>query len=261
MDANTVLTPISTRIVDDERLARNRVRRFLSLDPEIQIIGECGTGEEAIDQLQSLKPELVFLDVQMPGLDGFAVVQSVEPEALPVVVLVTAFDEYALRAFEAQAFDYLLKPFDRKRFTDVLRRAKTQVALRRQGKIHTRLEALLEGLDLKKVETDRLAIRSGGGVMMLRASSIDWVEAADNYVRIHCGPEKHVVRETMSTLERRLDPKQFVRIHRSAIVNLDRVKEIQPWLRGDYQVVLEDGTRLPLSRGNRDRLKNLLLGS
>jgi two-component system LytT family response regulator len=250
---------IRTLIVDDERLARNRVRRLLALDPEVEVAGECTSGEEAIERLKREIPDLLYLDVQMPGADGFAVLRSIDQDNFPVVVFVTAFDAYALRAFEAQAFDYLLKPFDRKRFNDVLRRAKAQVELKRQGQVSTRLMSLLEGIDQKRPEGDRIAIRSGGSVALVKAATIDWVEAADNYVCLHCGAETHVVRETMNSFERKLDANQFVRIHRSAIVNLDRIKAIQPWLRGDYQVILQDGTRLSLSRTHRDKVKSLLL--
>jgi two-component system LytT family response regulator len=253
--------PIHTIIVDDERLARNRIRRLLALDPDIEIAGEFDSGEEALQQLGNSPVDLLFLDIQMPGLDGFAVVESIDPESLPVVVFVTAYDAYAARAFEAQAFDYLLKPFDRKRFTDVVRRAKAQVELKRQSQAGSRLLSLLEGMDSKRQESGRIAVRSGGGVVLLKLDTIDWVEAADNYVVLHCGAEKHVVRETMTSFERRLDPARFARIHRSAIVNLDRIKTIQPWLRGDYQVVLQDGTRLSLSRTHREKLKSLLLKS
>jgi two-component system LytT family response regulator len=253
------MAPIRTLIVDDERLARNRIRRLLALDTDIEVAGECASGEEAIEHLKTSVPDLLFLDVQMPGADGFAVLRAIDPENMPVIVFVTAFDAYALRAFEAQAFDYVLKPFDRRRFGEVVRRAKTQVELKRQGSVSNRLLSLLEGIDQKRPETDRIAIRSGGSVALVKAATIDWVEAADNYVCLHCGPETHVVRETMNSFEKKLDPGQFMRIHRSAIVNLDRIKSVQPWLRGDYQVILIDGTRLSLSRTHREKLKSVLL--
>lgn len=251
--------PIRTLIVDDEEPARHRIQRMLAAEGDFEIVGECANGCDAIELLKSNPPDLLFVDIQMPGTDGFAVVRSIEPERLPVVVFVTAFDAYALQAFEAQAFDYLLKPFDQRRFRDVLDRVKTQIELRRQGEINTRLLALLEGIDQKRTEPDRIAIRSGGSVVLVKTAAIDWVEAADNYVCLHCGGETHVVRETMNSFEHRLDSAHFVRIHRSTIVNLDRVKEIQPWLRGDYQVVLRDGTRLSLSRSHRDKLRSRLI--
>jgi two-component system LytT family response regulator len=253
------MPPVRALIVDDERPARHRVRRLLTLDPEIDVIGECATGDEAIEALQTVRPDLLFIDIQMPGSDGFAVLRTIPQEDMPVVVFVTAYDSYALRAFEAQAFDYLLKPFDRKRFTEVLKRAKQQVELKRQGAVNTRLLTLLEGIDQKRFESDRIAIRSGGSTILLRTASIDWVEAADNYVNVHSGGETHIVRETMQSFEQRLDPARFVRIHRSTIVNLDRVTQIQPWLRGDYQVVLQDGSKLALSRSRKDKVRSLLV--
>lgn len=250
---------IRTVIVDDERLARNRLRRLLSLDPDIDVVAECATGAEAVALLCTQLPELLFLDVQMPELDGFGVLEKLNRESLPVVVFVTAYDSYALRAFEVHAFDYLLKPFDRKRFTEVIRRAKTQVTLVRSGQVNQRLLELLEGLEQRRSDPARIAIRTGGHVILVKTHAIDWVEAADNYVCLHCGGETHVVRETMNSFERRLDPNRFLRIHRSTIINLDRVKEMQPWFRGDYQVVLNDGTKLTLSRSYRDRLRSVLL--
>lgn len=249
----------SVLIVDDERLARNRVRRLLSLDSDIDIVGECANGEEAVAALREKPTQIVFLDVQMPGLDGFAVLESVDRDKLPVVVFVTAYDAYALKAFEARAFDYLLKPFDRKRFTEVLRRAKSHVSMLEGATVNQRIVELLESLDTRKADHSRIAIRAGGHVVLVKTESIDWVEAADNYVCLHCGPETHVVRETMNSFEHRLDQNRFLRIHRSAIVNLERIKEMQPWFRGDYQVVLQDGTKLTLSRSYRERLKSVLL--
>jgi two-component system LytT family response regulator len=253
------MPPVRALIVDDERPARHRVRRLLTLDPDIDVIGECATGDEAIEVLQSTRPDLLFIDIQMSGSDGFAVLRTIPQQDMPVVVFVTAYDSYALRAFEAQAFDYLLKPFDRRRFAEVLKRAKQQVELKRQGAVNTRLLTLLEGIDQKRLESDRIAIRSGGSTVLLRTANIDWVEAADNYVNVHCGGETHLVRETMQSFEQRLDPARFVRIHRSTIVNLDRVTQIQPWLRGDYQVVLQDGSKLALSRSRKDKVRSLLV--
>ncbi len=250
---------ISTLIVDDERLARNRIRRLLCLDPELDIVAECGNGEEAIEVMKQRKPRLLFLDVQMPGMTGFEVLQQLPPDDMPVTIFVTAYDEYALRAFEAHAFDYLLKPFDRKRFQDVVKRAKSQITLIRHGDINSRLVQLLEGIEKGRADSSRIAIRTGGHVILVKAPSIDWVEAADNYVCLHCGTETHVVRETMNAFEKRLDSSRFLRIHRSTIVNLDRIREMRPWFRGDYQVVLQDGTQLTLSRSYRDRLKHVLL--
>jgi two-component system LytT family response regulator len=250
---------ISTLIVDDERLARSRIRRLLCLDPDLDVVGECGNGEEAIEVLKQHKPRLLFLDVQMPGMTGFELLQQLPPEHMPVTIFVTAYDEYALRAFEAHAFDYLLKPFDRKRFHDVVKRAKSQITLMRHGDVNSRLVRLLEGIEKGRVDSNRIAIRTGGHLILVKTPAIDWVEAADNYVCLHCGPETHIVRETMNAFEKRLDSSRFLRIHRSTIVNLDRIREMRPWFRGDYQVVLQDGTQLTLSRSYKDRLKGVLL--
>jgi two-component system LytT family response regulator len=252
---------IKTLIVDDERLARNRVRRLLSLDPDIEITGECAHGAEAMKALGAQAPHLVFLDIHMPGIDGFGVLESLERDQLPVVVFVTAHHAYALKAFEARAFDYLLKPFDRKRFHETLKRAKSQVELARNPATNRRPIELMENLDATRQEKTRVAIRTGGHVVLVKTESIDWVEAAGNYVCLHCAGETHVVRETLNSFEAKLGAGRFLRIHRSTIVNLDRVKEFQPWLRGDYQVVLQDGTKLTLSRGYREKLRDVALFS
>ncbi len=255
------MPPINALIADDERLARNRIRRLLALDPDIEVAGECESGTEAVEAMRRDMPHLLFLDIQMPGLDGFGVLDALDRERFPVVVFVTAYDAYALKAFEVHAFDYLLKPFDRKRFHEVLKRAKKQVTLLRSGETNVRLLELIENLDTQRPNASRIAIRSGGHVTLVKIESIDWVEAADNYVCLHCGPETHIVRETMNSFERRLDPHRFLRIHRSTIVNLDQIKEMQPWFRGDYQVILHGGSKLTLSRSYREKLRGILLKS
>lgn len=237
-------------IVDDERLSRQRVRRLLAFEPEWDLIGECANGAEAVRMLENEEPDLVFLDVQMPEMDGFEVVRTFEQKQ-PLIIFTSAYDEYALRAFEVQAFDYLLKPFDRRRFRESLQRARTRLEQERSS--------VLERPATKSA--DRVAVRNNGRVVFLRVSDIDWIEASDNYVCLHIGKDTHVLRETMSELERRLDPALFIRVHRSAIVNLDRVKELQPWFRGDYRVVLNDGTELTLTKTHREKLEaQLLLG-
>ncbi|MEZ5354248.1 MAG: LytTR family DNA-binding domain-containing protein [Bryobacteraceae bacterium] len=253
------MSPIKALIADDERLARNRIRRLLSLDADIEIAGECESGTQTVEAMRAQQPHLLFLDIQMPGLDGFGVLEAVDREKFPVVVFVTAYDAYALKAFEVHAFDYLLKPFDRKRFHEVLKRAKQQVTLIRSGETNSRLLELIENLDSQRPGVGRIAIRSGGHVALVKTDSIDWVEAADNYVCLHCGAETHIVRETMNSFEQRLDPHRFLRIHRSTIVNLDQVKEMLPWFRGDYQVILHTGAKLTLSRSYRDKLRGVLL--
>jgi len=254
----TGTTRIKTLIVDDETLARRRIRRLLAAESDVEVVGECGDPQKAIDVIQQRNPDLVFLDVQMPGLDGFGLLDSLPPKSVPAVIFVTAFDQYALRAFEVRALDYLLKPFDRARFRQALDRARAQIRQQGGTTLDPRLSHLLENLNSKPKQTDRVVIKSAGRIMFLRTDEIDWVEAADNYVRVHAGAESHLLRETLGTLESRLDPAKFMRIHRSTVVNIDRVKELQPWFHGDYIVILQDGSRLNLSRTYRDRVIGLL---
>ena len=250
---------IRTLIVDDERLSRKRIRDLLADEPDCELIGECVNGIEAIESTRRDRPDLLFLDVQMPRMDGFQVLQSISDLNIPAVVFVTAYDEYAVRAFEVHALDYLMKPFDRERFQNALARVRSHLTRVQDGGLNERLVALLEGLSLRRKPVDRIAIKTGGHVVFVRAQNIDWVEAADNYACLHCGAETHPMRETMNALEAKLDSGRFIRIHRSTIVNMDRIKELQPWFRGDYLVILHDGTQLTLSRNYRDRLKDTLL--
>lgn len=252
------MEPIRVMIVDDEPLARDGVRLHLEAEAGVEVVGEAVDGGEAVDRILELKPDLVFLDVQMPGLDGFAVVEAVGAEAMPVTIFITAYDQFALRAFEAHAIDYLLKPFDSERFRRALDRARTQVRGRKRADVEDRLSALISELRGKKEFLERIVVRSGGRILILRIEDVDWLEAASNYVRIHCGGRQYLLRETMTNLETRLDPAQFVRIHRSTIVRLDRIKELEPLFQGDYVLILEDGTRLTSSRGYRDRLQGML---
>jgi len=209
----------------------------------------------AIDQLS---PDLVFLDVQMPALNGFEVIEAVGPEKMPLVVFVTAYDQHALRAFQVRALDYLLKPFDKERFQEALQRARAQIQRDETGDIGRRLLALVKDLRRDQPKTDRLVVKSGGRLFFLRTDEIDWVEASGNYVRLHVGTTSHLLRETMNAIEGRLDPEKFFRIHRCRIVNMERIQEMQPWLNGEYAVVLRTGTRLTLSRGYREKLQERL---
>jgi len=242
-------------IVDDEPLARERIRALLRDAPETEVVGECGDGRRAVAAIRRRKPDLVFLDVQMPELDGFEVLRALGPAEMPAVIFVTAYDRYALRAFEVHALDYLLKPFDRERFQRALARARSQLERDRHGAVEKRLLALLEDLQPGRKRLERLVVKEGGRIFFLRADEIDWVEAQGNYARLHVGRETHLVRETMARLEAGLDPKHFARIHRSAIVNLERVREMRPDFHGDYAVVLRDGTRLTLSRNFREKFR------
>ncbi len=245
-------------IVDDERLSRRRVRRLLSLEPDCEITGECANGVEAVAALKQLRPDIIFLDVQMPEMDGFEAARAMA-EARPLVIFTSAYDEYALRAFEVQAFDYLLKPFDGRRFRESLQRARARVECDRSGQLDRRAPSPPELPVPTRVTPDRIAVRNNGRVVFVKLTDIDWIEAADNYVCLHCGRETHIVRETMNELESRLNPAQFIRVHRSSIVNLDRVQELQPWFRGDYRVLLRDGTQLTLTKNHREKLESRLL--
>ena len=244
-----------TLIVDDELLARERVHQLLLQEPEIEIVGECSNGREAVGVIQEKRPDLIFLDVQMPELDGFGVLQAISSGPMPVVVFVTAHDKFALRAFEFHAVDYLLKPFDRSRFQAALQRALEQVRQRQSGALDERLSNLLAGLQSPPKPPERLAVKSNGRVVFVRIEDIDWIEAADNYVDLHVGKQSHLLREKMSALESRLPPEKFVRISRSTIVNIERLKELQPLYHGTYAVILQDGTKLTLSRNYRDKLE------
>jgi two-component system, LytTR family, response regulator len=245
-------------VVDDEPLARQRLRTLLGPDPDLELIGECGDGRQAVTAVQQLKPDLMFLDVEMPALDGFEVLHALAGVALPVVVFVTAHDRYALRAFEAHALDYLLKPFDKERFAQALMRAKNQVRLGQAAGIEDRLRSLLQTVEERRPLPERLVVKSAGRVSFVRVAEVDWIEAAGNYVRLHLGKEEHLLRESLGGLEARLDPRRFVRIHRSTIVNIDRIRELRPTFHGDYQVVLKDGGELTLSRSCRDKLQKSL---
>jgi len=248
-------------IVDDEPISRRRLRRLLALEPECDLVGECENGREAVQVLERQPVDVLFLDVQMPEMDGFGVVQAIS-RSHPLIIFTSAYDEYALKAFEVHAFDYLLKPFDRKRFRESVQRARRQLEQAKPAMTDNRILTLFESLAGARHAPDRIAIRNNGRVIFLKLSNIDWIEAADNYVCLHAGRETHILRETMSELEARLDPARFIRVHRSAIVNLDCIKELQPWFRGDYKVMLNDGTELTLTKTHREKLEaRLLLGA
>jgi two-component system LytT family response regulator len=250
------VSSIRTLIADDEPLARRGVRLLLERDNGIEIVGEATGGVEAAELILSLRPDLVFLDVQMVGCDGFETLRRVGPAAAPVVVFVTAYDEYAIRAFDVNAVDYLLKPYDDIRFAAALGRAKELVERKREDIVDTKLNRLIE--HIKGEGRDRILLKSSGEIIFLKTSEIDWVEAEGDYVKFHVTGRTHLMRGTMSALEERLDPMRFIRIHRSTIVNADRLKKLSPSFEGEYAVVLSDGTKLRLSRGYHDRIKALL---
>ena len=239
-------------LVDDEPLVREGLRDFLQGEPDVTVVGECANGLEALAFLEERPVDLVFLDVQMPELDGIGVAESLARSDGPAVVFVTAFSEHALRAFEVNAVDYLLKPFDRERFAAALDRVRRRRAGPDDAALTRRLAAVLDSLQRGRGYAERVLVRGDGRIRFVPVDEIEWVEAADNYVRLHAGEERHLVRDTMAALERRLDPARFARIHRSAIVRLDRIRELQPTFNGEYTVLLASGARLTLSRGYRD---------
>src|SRR6185503_5683587 len=228
-------TKIRTLIVDDEELARDRMQALLELQPDVEIVGVCSDGVSALETIEKLQPDLVFLDVQLPGMDG-----------------------HAIRAFEIHALDFLLKPFDQTRFEKTLDRARGRLRNRHTATIDSHLVSLLEELREERKYPERLIVKSSGRVFFVRTEEIDWVEASGNYVKVHTKSEAHLLRESMKNMEAKLDPKTFVRIHRSAIVNIDRIKELEPWFHGEYIVIMRDGTRLTASRVFSDRLSALI---
>ncbi len=248
---SVVAPPMKVLIVDDEPLAREGLRRLLQADAEIQVVGDA-TGTDAIALITRLRPDILFLDIQMPELDGFGVLQQVGADAVPAVVFVTAFDRYALRAFEVHALDYLLKPFSDARFGAALERAKAQVRSHRQGTLDARIAELLR---MRQSPRSRFLIPARDKTLVIEASQIDWVSAADYYVCLHCGGNRHLLRESMDEMERQLDPEHFIRVHRASIVNLARVREIHPLFRGDCELKLSDGTSVRLSRNRRSEFE------
>ncbi|MGH7470502.1 MAG: LytR/AlgR family response regulator transcription factor [Longimicrobiales bacterium] len=252
-------------IVDDEPIARRGIATLLQDEEDIEVIGQIGDGRAAVEAIRALEPDIVFLDVQMPELDGFDVVDAVGTDAMGAIVFVTAYDAYAIRAFEVSAVDYLLKPFDRERFVAALDRARKTLRSRETGELHERVDALLRMLEGAPAGThtpdtrsnQRMVIKDAGRVMFVRPAEIDWVDAAGNYVCLHVGKDKHLLRETMAGMAARLDPDRFIRISRSMIVNIDRIKEVQPLFNGSYTFVLQDGVRLESSRRYRQKLAAL----
>ena len=260
-------------IVDDEPLARRGIRARLDRAGGYTVVAECASGREAIAAIREHAPNVVFLDVQMPGIDGFGVIEEIGADRMPVVIFVTAYDTHALRAFEAHAFDYLLKPIDDDRFAMTLDRTRRRVMEREESEVARRLAALMHDLrpaldaanggQPRRVDTpepvtalpNRIVIRDRDRVLFVDVSDIDWIGADGDYVRIHTGGKSHLVRDTMAAMEQRLDQAAFARIHRSAIVNVSRIRELRPYSSREYAVILRDGTRLRLSRRYRDRLR------
>lgn len=274
--------PMRVLIVDDEAFARQRLRRLLGAEADVEVVGEAANGREAVALITTHNPDVVLLDVQMPRVDGFGVLRALDGPA-PLVIFVTAFDEHAVAAFNVHAFDYILKPVDPARFADALARARAQIAQSTAAERHAKLVSFLAGAPgapaddalgastgpaagagtgtgtgTARAPLDRLLVKEEGRMYFVPVSEIDWIEAFGNYARVHTGPRTHLIRETMATLERALDGRRFARIHRSTIVNLDRVRQMDLWGSGDYMVRLADGTQLKLSRWYRDRLETRL---
>ena len=253
------MNPVRVLIADDEPLARERIRTLLSRFAQVTVAGEARDGSETLEMIRDLGPSLVFLDVQMPEMDGFAVLEKLDSTSAPAVIFVTAYDAFALRAFEVHAIDYLLKPFTRARFTRAM-----EHSLRRLGQtngsagIEPGLLSLLESIRSERKAQGRIAIRSEQGVYFVRISEIDWLEAFGNYVKIHVGSQEHLLRDSLKCIEERLDPNRFLRVHRSAVVNLDSIERLEPWFHGEYSVFLRDGTKLTSSRTYSERLRSLI---
>jgi two-component system LytT family response regulator len=274
-----VTAPLRVVVVDDEPLARSGMCGLVARDPELTLVAQCADGAEAVAAIAGLRPDLVLLDVQMPEMDGFEVLREVGPARMPVVVFVTAFDRFALRAFDVAAVDYLLKPFDDERFDLAIARAKHAVRNAEAGELGRRLMRLVErqgtspsadaapsAVESQRTaepparHASRLVVKSAGRTVFVRVDEVDWIEADDYYARLHVAGKTHLLRETMGSLEARLDPQRFFRVHRSAIVNLDRVREVQFLFRGEHVVILHDGTRLKLSRTRLEKLESMLAG-
>ena len=246
--------PLRVLIVDDEPLARERVRSLLQDEPELEIVGECADGAEAVAGIKKHSPDLLFLDVQMPGMGGFEVLRALDQERLPLVIFVTAYDQHALKAFDVHALDYLLKPFKQARFKQALQRARQAFANHQAGATSKNLLALLNQIQpaTAPAHLTRIPVRIGERIIFVKTDAIEYIESAGNYVVVHTGKENHVVRDTLTALEEKLDPKQFLRISRSTLVNLDQIKELQPLFKGEHAVLLRNGKQLTMTRGIRE---------
>ncbi|HXX17267.1 MAG TPA: LytTR family DNA-binding domain-containing protein [Candidatus Eremiobacteraceae bacterium] len=248
---------IRALIVDDEPLARRSIRRFLDKGSGVEIIDQCGDGNSAVEAIRTQKPDLVFLDVQMPEKTGLDVIREIGPDAMPVTVFVTAYDRYAIRAFDANAIDYLLKPFAKQRFDMALKRAKERIA----GRMNLNdLRAILASLECDQTQSaylDRLTASENGRILLINVKDIDWIGTSGNYAHVYSGSRKYEIRQTLTSLEEKLNPRDFLRIHRSTIVNIRRIREIQPWFHGYHLIILQNGQELRMSRYQRDVAKRL----
>lgn len=259
-DSETLISAerkIRTLIVDDQMIEREVMRRLLQAEPDIEIVGASINGRDAVEAIRRLKPDLVFLDVQMPELDGFGVVSHLDQENMPVVVFVTANEEFAHKAFDVQALDYLIKPCQRERLKVALQRVRREIKLNQQQ--DEKMESAESKRVLKSVvlPSERMAVKTAGRILLLRLADVQWIEAADNYIKLHEGEETHLLRDTMNSIESRLPADRFLRISRSAIVNVEHVRELQPLFHGEYAVLLRNGVRLTLTRNHREKLRQL----
>ncbi len=246
--------PIRVLLSDDEALARERLRSLLNDEPDLEIVAECGDGKSAITLIKREKPDLVFLDIQMPEIDGFGVVSALRDQPMPLTIFVTAYDRYAMKAFEVHALDYLLKPVAKERLSEALDHARKQLQHPSEETFQRRVLNLLGDLDSRQHPPQRIVIKADGEIVCLKPQEIDWAESAGNYVCLHVGAATHILRETITSLETRLGHQQFLRVHRSTLVNVDRIKTLRPSLYGDYSILLRDGTKLTLSRGFRENV-------
>ncbi|MEO8665131.1 MAG: LytTR family DNA-binding domain-containing protein [Ignavibacteria bacterium] len=252
---------IKVIIIDDEILAREKIRNFLNAEKDIEISAECKDGTDAIKKINSLSPDLIFLDIHMPGMNGIELIESFKGEFSPVIIFTTAHHKYAIKAFELFALDYLLKPFDKERFQKSLSRARSHLQTKAPTEHNEKIISLLKELKSQKEPEpkylDRMVIKSAGRIFFLKTEEIDHIEAAGNYLRVYSNNESHLIRDTMNSIEKKIDPSVFVRIQRSAIVNINSVKELKPWFHGEYLVYLKNGTKLVSGRTFKDNLRKI----
>ena len=248
---------IRVLIADDKSSAREKIKRMLHQETDVEIIGECADGLETVSFIEKQKPDLVFLEIQMPGLDGFEILRKIESDKLPFVIFVTESESFAVKAFEVSALDYLLVPFNKERLKTAVQKARQQIENRRNGSLDKLLRAFLNKFPDGKNYPDKIMLKTAKGISFINTNEVDWVEAAGNYVKLHVKESGHLLRETMNNIESKLNPDKFLRIHRSSLVNIDRIKELQPLFNGDYIVILQNDTELNLSRNYHDRLQRL----
>lgn len=248
---------IRVLIIDDEPLARNLIRKYLKDESDIEIVAEAGEGKQAVALIKQLAPDLIFLDIQMPAMSGFGVIEHLTADQIPYIIFVTAYDQYALRAFEVQALDYLLKPFNKTRFQAALQHARDRLAHESPAEITKKVQQLLDQLQARSRYLERIPVKEAGHVRFVRVADIDWIEAAEKYAQLHSAQKTYLIRESMKRLEEVLDPDTFQRVHRSRIVNIDQIREIQPYRKGDYVIILANGVRVYTGKTYRESIRAL----